>query len=98
MSDLTCVFDEAWRGKCGKPASGEPALCEKHRDAERYSCWCGEQAVKECSVASSFVCGRPLCADHGCNKVAGGMTGSVGAKHSERGHAQYEAWKKASET
>ena len=68
---------------------GETA-CEKHLEKK---CWCGEQAVKECSIASSFVCGAPLCADHECRNVAGGLTGSHGFKHSEKGHQQFLDWK-----
>ena len=85
-----CVYEEAYRGKCGQPGTGVPPVCEKHA---KRRCWCGAQAVKECCAASSFVCGQPLCADHGCRAVAGGMTGSSGHKHSERGHRQWEKWK-----
>lgn len=52
-----CGFLEAWVGRCRnlKP-------CIKHQDQK---CWkCEEPAVQNCSIASSFVCGMPECAEH----------------------------------
>jgi hypothetical protein len=82
-----CVYDKAYQGKCGSPATGTPPVCMEHLNKK---CWCGEPAVRECCVASSFVCGAPLCADHGCRLKAAGMTGSHGSYHSEKGHKQHE--------
>lgn len=86
--EMNCKFDLAWVGRCNKPSEGD--ICEKHLGE---LCWCGAQATRQCSIASSFVCGRPTCDEHGCNLVAGGLTGSHGFKHSEKGFAQWEAWK-----
>ena len=86
-----CVFDLAWVGPCGREARGDPPICSAHR-AEK--CWCGAQAVRQCDIASSFVCGYPLCAEHGCKNVCGGLTGSPGHKHSEKGRAQWLEWTK----
>ena len=89
-----CVFDECWVGRCKADGEGDPPLCGSHRGRK---CWCGAQAVKNCSVASSFVCGMPTCADHECQAVAYGLTGSHGAKHSKKGHAQWLEWKASRE-
>jgi len=91
-----CIFDRAWQSKCGAPAEGDPPLCDVHR-GKRYRCWCGAQAVKECNIASSLVCGMPTCAEHECASVAGGLTGSHGFKHSKRGHEQYKQWREGQE-
>lgn len=86
-----CVYERAYVGQCAHEANG--AVCLEH---EAKKCWCGAQAVRECSIASSFVCGAPLCADHDCHHTAAGMTGSYGAKHSEKGYEQYRQWLKES--
>ncbi|MCK5558337.1 MAG: hypothetical protein KAJ01_08165 [Candidatus Hydrogenedentes bacterium] len=89
-----CIFDRCWQGQCELDGTGDPPLCEDHRKGK---CWCGAQAVRDCAVASSFVCGAPLCADHKCRNVAGGLTGSPGFKHSDEGHRQWEEWKTTQE-
>lgn len=91
MSDEQfCPFDEAWMGRCGKELDKGIDFCPKHLGQK---CWCGEQAVKNCSMASSLVCGAPTCGEHECAHVSHGMTGSEGMKHNEKGHAQWETWK-----
>jgi hypothetical protein len=88
MTD-TCIYDVPWQGECGNEAvSNEPPICDKHADKE---CWCGEQAVKGCSVASSLVCGQPLCETHKCHRTGSGMTGTT--HHSKEGREQYMEWK-----
>lgn len=58
-----CVFNVAWVGRCKNEAEDGSVVCEKH---SKQKCWCGAQATRECSHASSLVCGAPLCADHRC--------------------------------
>lgn len=87
-----CPFDECWQGRCGEKLVEDEEFCVRHA---KQRCWCGVQAVKNCSIASSLVCGQPTCAEHECHHIAGGMTGSSGVLHSEKGHAQYMAWKEA---
>lgn len=85
-----CGYDRPWQGPCTNPKP-----CEKHADEV---CWCGAQATRGCSIASSFVCGNPTCDEHECNWVSHGMTGSPGNAHSPRGREQYKAWVKARQT
>jgi len=85
-----CVYDKAWIGKCGEVAAGDPPICEEHRGRK---CWCGVQAVRECPVALSLVCGARLCAEHDCASMVGAFTGN--SAHSKKGRAQFEAWKAA---
>lgn len=85
-----CVRDVSWVGVCGRSAEGDPPLCPKHADDK---CWCGSPAVKDCEVTGSFVCGRPLCAEHECPSTGLGYTGTM--PHSSLGRRQYEAWQKA---
>lgn len=90
MPDIqSCKFDLAWIGPCKKETSGR--FCDDHA---KEKCWCGEQAVRQCDVAGSFVCGSPICGDHQCKNVARGLTGSDGNPHSERGQEQYEKWRR----
>jgi hypothetical protein len=91
--EYRCCFNEAWAGRCKNTGTGNPPLCDSHR---AQTCWCGAQAFRNCSITSSVVCGQPLCNDHLCHKVkvAAGMTGSDGMRHSEHGHAQYVEWGK----
>ena len=86
---MLCRFVRAWIGPCGKDAK-EGEFCGDHK---RERCWCGNQAYRECEVASSFVCGAPLCEEHECRDIAAGLTGSPEHKHSEVGFQQYEQWK-----
>lgn len=59
-----CSFIRAWSGRCTKPAAYEGGtMCDEHASKR---CWCGDQAVTECSIAVSLVCGAPLCGEHGC--------------------------------
>lgn len=88
MNDPRCVFEECWVGQCKAAGSGEPVLCERHRED---TCWCGAQAIRQCGVAGSFVCGAPLCGVHECAHVGSGMTGD--GPHSKKGQEQFRAWK-----
>lgn len=85
-----CRFDECWVGTCNAEVVDGEDFCEKHLGQK---CWCGEQATRNCSIACSFVCGAPLCDEHECKCIAGGLTGSHGNKHSEKGYRQWEEWK-----
>lgn len=88
--DKGCPYDEPWIGRCGKDIKEgtSPHRCGKH---DGYDCWCGKPGVRGCSVAVSFVCGRPLCEDHKCNRKGRGMTGDMW--HSKEGRDQYKRWK-----
>lgn len=84
---------KSWVGVCGKPASGDPPLCEEHSTDK---CWCGRPAVNDCSSAGSFVCGTPLCADHDCPAHGSLETRFAYAEHrspggGEEARLQYEA-------
>lgn len=57
-----CTFDRAWIGPCG--VMGSDGLCEKHTGLKCLVC--GGQAVLECPVTSSLVCGQHLCATCKC--------------------------------
>ena len=59
-----CEFYIAWVGKCNSPSIKGKEYCEKHVDLKCGVC--GSQAVKQCSTASSLVCGYPLCAKCEC--------------------------------
>lgn len=84
---MTCRYDRAWMGQCRADA-GPTGFCSEH---EGKACWCGSQAVRECEIASSLVCGAPLCGDHGCRNICGGLTGSDGLPHDPKGREQWEA-------
>ena len=58
---MTCKFDKAWQGLCGKECVGD--FCEDHLGIK---CRCGKQATSECSETPSLVCGVPLCGDLYC--------------------------------
>ena len=90
MSAELCGFKRAWTSPCNLPKLEGEEVCSVHIDKK---CWCGGQAVKECSVASSFVCGTPTCADHECHCIAAGLTGSHGHAHSKKGREQYLKWR-----
>lgn len=56
MEKKKCKFDLAWVGPCNR--EGYP-FCEEHSKVRCRAC--GGQAVRECSIAVSLVCGHPLC-------------------------------------
>lgn len=62
MSELenNCRYTIAWFGPCKKPAD-ESGFCPKHNGT---LCECGKQATKECPMAGSMLCGKPICDDH----------------------------------
>lgn len=53
-----CKFYLAWIGVCNKPATSE--FCKEHSEKK---CECGKQAIGQCDVAVSMVCGRPTCSE-----------------------------------
>jgi hypothetical protein len=71
---MSCTFSLAWRGPCGRGAGVVDQLAGVVDDAPRdrcpehraVKCRCGAPATRECDVAGSLVCGRPLCASCGC--------------------------------
>ena len=71
-----CDYSIPWVGACGrdkdesrlsvisvKYGEGVSYLCEEHSKAK---CMCGKPAIRGCSHAGSFVCGRPLCSLCSC--------------------------------
>lgn len=60
----TCQFHISWVGRCDEPAVYGYDYCEKHLNTKCTIC--GKQATHECSEASQFVCGYPLCDDEKC--------------------------------
>lgn len=84
-----CIYVPYW-GKCGdETVTNNPPLCEEHLGK---TCWCGKQAVEQCTVSARMVCGQPLCAEHECNSTGGGLTGN--SNHNDRGRRQYLTWKR----
>ena len=59
-----CKFDIAWRGQCSKPVVEGREFCEEHYGVVCSHRDCHNQAVKSCPMASSLVCGAPICDDH----------------------------------
>lgn len=80
----TCTYELAWRGKCSEPCTER--FCDKHMKERCVSC--GEQSTQECDMASSLVCGSPLCDDceHGFVKNENGWWVGVHRKKSDTGH------------
>jgi len=82
-----CLYEMAWVGRCKNPTLERRGVCDKHVDDR---CWCGGQAVRECGIAMTFVCGARLCGEHECRNVAAGLTASPGVPHSEKGLQQWK--------
>lgn len=61
MTISGCIYDVPWYGKCNKEPVFDLTIfyCLEHLQM------CGmcktEKATRGCSMASSLVCGRPLC-------------------------------------
>jgi hypothetical protein len=53
-----CNYNLAWIGKCKNSNVEGESYCKEHLNKR---CKCGKQATHECSIASSLVCGYPLC-------------------------------------
>lgn len=60
---MKCNFNLAWIGKCGKPVH-KNGVCEEHSETKCRVC--KRQATRQCSIASSLVCGMPLCSQCKC--------------------------------
>ncbi len=60
----TCIFNEAWKGKCGKPTVSDSDFCLKHKEVKCGVC--GSKAVQECAQTSGLVCGYHLCDNDDC--------------------------------
>lgn len=57
-----CWFDQSYVGFCKKKPIEDSEFCDIHAP-ER--CWkCKSQAVKDCVMAGSLVCGTPECEAH----------------------------------
>lgn len=54
-----CNYNIPWVGWCN---NNQP--CPEH---DNLKCKCGKKATHGCSMASSLVCGRPLCDNCSCN-------------------------------
>jgi hypothetical protein len=54
-----CQYDLAYRGPCGRPTAPGQAFCAEHASLRCVSC--GQQAVRQCDYAASYVCCLPLC-------------------------------------
>lgn len=70
---MKCKYDRGWAGSCESKA-GPSGFCSDHKDVKCKVC--GKQATCECPVASSLVCGAPLCDD----------CGPVCPRHTDRVH------------
>ena len=69
---MSCRFDKAWQGPCGKPSEGD--YCPEH--AGLVCVVTGRQATHTCSFAGQFVCGANL---------ADNVIHTDGWAHAERG-------------
>jgi hypothetical protein len=94
LHSVTCRFDKAWVGKCGKEAD-ESGFCEEHKGIKCVSC--GAQATRECPETIGLVCGAPLCDDcehtiqsNGCNSC-GELHDGLGA-HCKKKEQVYKPW------
>ena len=57
---INCIYSMGWKGVCIKVVvNGD--YCKDHHNLKCVSC--GEQAIRQCTESSSFVCGAPLCGD-----------------------------------
>lgn len=61
MTEFKCNYDKPWQGTCQTPVNSPLERCDEHKD--RVCCSCGAPATRDCSMASSMVCGAPLCDD-----------------------------------
>ena len=59
---MKCKYNRGWAGPCDGKA-GPSGFCPDHKDVKCKAC--GKQATCECPIASSLVCGAPLCDDCG---------------------------------
>ena len=72
---MDCIFDKAWRGKCGKSAD-DSGYCPEHKGGK--CCSCGVQATHTCSETGQFVCGAPLCDECEHTTHENGTNGGIG--------------------
>ena len=63
-----CKFDVAWVGYCGTNDNNTD-ICNEHKKEKCVSC--GGQATHQCPMASSMVCGAPLCDKKECKEKHG---------------------------
>jgi len=61
MSEFKCNYDVPYQGQCQNPVDSPLDRCDEHKG--RVCCSCGAPATRDCSMASSMVCGAPLCDD-----------------------------------
>lgn len=61
MTEFKCNYNKPWQGPCQNPVDSPLERCDEHKD--RVCCSCGAPATRDCSMASSMVCGCPLCDD-----------------------------------
>lgn len=78
-----CIYVTPWRGKCGDEVETDSRVCSDHGEK---TCWCGKQAVTECSATDGLMCGQPLCEDHGCFQ-----TYRSDRPHDPEGFEQYQS-------
>ena len=71
----TCKFDNAWQGKCGKPADNS-GFCPEHK--EDKCCSCEKPATHTCAETGQFVCGATLCDDCEHTIYPDGTNGGIG--------------------
>lgn len=73
---MSCKFDNAWQGNCGKHTEGDDLYCLEHKELK--CCSCGEPATHTCSETGQFVCGAPLCDDCEHTTFGDGTNGGIG--------------------
>lgn len=58
MTEFKCNYDRPWQGPCPVVVDDPLARCKDH---DKVCVSCGADATHDCSMASSMVCGAPLC-------------------------------------
>jgi hypothetical protein len=61
-----CRFVISWAGQCQKPPAEGIQYCDEHKS--KRCVVCGDQAIHDCSIAVSLVCGSPLCGNPICRR------------------------------
>jgi len=60
---MQCKFEQDWMGRC-ENRTNLSRFCSEHKKVKCKVC--NKQATHTCSIASSLVCGTPLCDNCGC--------------------------------
>lgn len=85
---MTCTFQRAWQGTCGKPTA-DGYRCDEHKDLLCASC--GAPATSTCDETQGpCVCGNPLCEN--CEHALAPDGTNRGSDHIRKGTQRYKPW------